>query len=170
LTADSKALPEYPFTVDERYGGTTRFLTYEQNNGDTGVATEEDLAAVLAAMDPEQRGRVIAEFFYVDWERVGRSKVTDERDELQEALVAERAKVAELRAKLAKVDAFFAEHGEQLDHATLAGLLRTTSENRADRAQWEAAYRAFQRLHHELRPPDDWGWFSDGVPKGTTGT
>jgi hypothetical protein len=106
------------------------------------------------------------------------AKVEAERDNIKELAAAMQINEPEALAfrardgaeRLAKVDTFFADHGESLENAACAGLLRATSENLVDRAQWEAAYRAFQRLHNEHRPPGDGGWFSDGMPKETKET
>jgi hypothetical protein len=104
MTDDSKALPEFVTDCGQSW------LVVN----DDRMATESDLSAVLAAMDPEQRQRVLVAAFGNDDTAGPVFKMMDEhhRDhhrsetKLQAELAAERAKVARL-------EAFFVEHGER---------------------------------------------------------
>jgi hypothetical protein len=106
MTADRKALPEFRM----RENGPLLSLLVrarswpENSNSD---ANEGHIAAVLAAMDADRLARIL------------------DAAQVPELLVAElrqtQAELASERAKVARLEAFFAEHGEQtLSNVTCA--------------------------------------------------
>jgi hypothetical protein len=92
MTDESKALPEF---LD--YDGYKSNLFKRSMTGDAH-GTESELSAVLAAMEPEQRARVLGGFAGIDMVKavVSDRAVMQKFDELQAELAAERAKVASL--------------------------------------------------------------------------
>lgn len=146
MSAESKALPE--FSVEHPTRGRIDGWRLATTKGfDMHCATESDLSAVLAAMDPEQRAKALDPYCtaLLDWVELERTRAAKAEAEL----ASERAKVAELTreerfarealgmanrevdglcAKLAKVaacDAFFEEHGA-LAHRMLVEHHRVT--------------------------------------------
>jgi hypothetical protein len=139
MTADNKALPEFRM---RECGPLLSLLVRarswpENSNAD---ANEDHIAAVLAAMDPERRARVLGPYLpegaAVAHRLLELAERVTERD--VEALAAERAKVAGLKhaiddmgATLAKVEAerdglhaFLRQHGSGLSNSARVGLFK----------------------------------------------
>ncbi len=143
MTADSKALPEITITPRDIPTEAQPSLVYSvpgEYDDEFLSMTEEHLAAVLAAMKPDQRARVLGGFAGIDMVKSVESDRAAIRqfDELQAELAAERAKVAELCSFLG-----FPVPPSKTPHEWLDTQVRSLKRN----ADWETQEHA---RHHQV--------------------